>query len=209
MDDVTLLRWMVIALVPLLFVLATYRARAHRAGGAVSRQAEGPVILVGLRLAAILAFALLLWWLIAPDAPILLPASIPMALRYAGVAMAWSGLLLLWWVFHSLGLNLTDTVAVRAKATLVQHGPYRWVRHPLYTVAALILFGLVLAAASLSMLFAVLAWHAAIAMRTPIEEAKLLERFGDDYRDYMRRTGRYLPRLGPPRDPANHGAATR
>jgi protein-S-isoprenylcysteine O-methyltransferase Ste14 len=34
-----------------------------------------------------------------------------------------------------------------------------------------------------------------IVARTSIEEQKLIERFGRDYRDYMRRTGRFLPRI--------------
>jgi protein-S-isoprenylcysteine O-methyltransferase Ste14 len=68
------------------------------------------------------------------------------------------------------------------------------------------MLGLVLAAASLSLLFATLAWFAAIGMRTPIEEAKLIERFGDEYRSYMRRTGRYLPRPGTTR---GHGGTSR
>jgi protein-S-isoprenylcysteine O-methyltransferase Ste14 len=35
-----------------------------------------------------------------------------------------------------------------------------------------------------------------MAMRAPREEANLVERFGDEYRNYMKRTGRYLPKLG-------------
>jgi len=34
-----------------------------------------------------------------------------------------------------------------------------------------------------------------LAIRTPIEEARLIEKFGDEYRAYMRRTGRFIPRL--------------
>jgi protein-S-isoprenylcysteine O-methyltransferase Ste14 len=34
-----------------------------------------------------------------------------------------------------------------------------------------------------------------ISMRTPLEEGRLIEYFGDEYRDYMQHTGRYLPRL--------------
>jgi protein-S-isoprenylcysteine O-methyltransferase Ste14 len=35
----------------------------------------------------------------------------------------------------------------------------------------------------------------AMAIRTPREEANLIAKFGDDYRDYMKRTGRFLPKL--------------
>ena len=34
-----------------------------------------------------------------------------------------------------------------------------------------------------------------LALRTPTEEAKLIERYGDVYRDYMQRTGRFIPRF--------------
>ena len=36
----------------------------------------------------------------------------------------------------------------------------------------------------------------AMVIRTPKEEANLIEKFGDEYRDYMKRTGRFLPKLG-------------
>ena len=35
-----------------------------------------------------------------------------------------------------------------------------------------------------------------LVTRTRVEEAKLTERFGEEYRDYARRTGRFLPMLG-------------
>jgi protein-S-isoprenylcysteine O-methyltransferase Ste14 len=45
------------------------------------------------------------------------------------------------------------------------------------------------------MLLGILAFIA-MASRTPKEEANLIEKFGDEYRQYMKRTGRYLPKLG-------------
>jgi protein-S-isoprenylcysteine O-methyltransferase Ste14 len=35
-----------------------------------------------------------------------------------------------------------------------------------------------------------------MAIRTPKEEANLIQKFGDEYKDYMARTGRFIPRLG-------------
>lgn len=196
MDDYNRLRWIVAMMFPVLFLLAgRYRGRAHREGGPVSRRDEGLALMIGIRLAALAIFALLITWMIAPEAEALFPTSIPPSFRYAGAALAWIALALQWWVFASLGLNLTDTVVVRPNATLVRHGPYRWVRHPLYTVAVLLIAGLTLVTGSLAMLFAGVLWYAAIRMRTPIEEAKLIERFGEDYRAYMRETGGFLPRV--------------
>lgn len=197
MDDDVRLRWLIGALLPAaMLVGAPYRIRAHRAGGPVSRKGEGPVILVGLRLTAALAVLLIALWFASPGAPFLLPVSLPPAVRYAGAGLAWATVGLLWWVFHSLGLNLTDTVAVRPAARLVRHGPYRWVRHPLYSVVFLLLTGIALATASLALWFAALGLHAWFRLRLPIEERNLVAHFGDAYREYRRSTGRSWPRFG-------------
>ena len=55
---------------------------------------------------------------------------------------------LLVWTFRCLGRNLTDTVVTRQKHTLVLHGPYRWVRHPFYDSAALLMVAVSLIAAN-------------------------------------------------------------
>ena len=103
--------------------------------------------------------------------------------------------LLLTWTFHSLGRNLTDTVVTRREHTLVTHGPYRWVRHPFYVVVAL--WGLSFSLLTANWLLALLGVAALtmLVIRTRIEEAKLAERFGDEYRAYARRTGRFFPLL--------------
>ena len=121
---------------------------------------------------------------------------LPHWLRWAGAAL---GLVvvppLLFRTFRSLGRNLTDTVVTRREHTLVTDGPYRWVRHPFYGVV--LLWGLSLSLMTANWLIGVLGL-AAIAMlvrRTRIEEDKLTERFGADYRSYAAKTGRFFPRL--------------
>jgi protein-S-isoprenylcysteine O-methyltransferase Ste14 len=92
------------------------------------------------------------------------------------------------------GKNITDTVVTR-RAPAGHHGPYRWIRHPLYTFGTLFFLGLGLIAASwLILLMACLAFYL-LSLRTPKEEAQLLARFGEEYAAYMQQTGRYLPRL--------------
>ena len=100
---------------------------------------------------------------------------------------------LLFWTFHSLGKNLTDTVVTRREHTLVTHGPYRWVRHPFYIVV--FLWGLSMSLLTANWLLALLGGAAVMMLvaRTRVEEDKLAERFGDEYHAYARRTGRFLP----------------
>src|SRR5262249_44054184 len=103
------------------------------------------------------------------------------------------GTLWLMWMFHTLGKNLTDTVVTRRDSTFVDHGPYRYVRNPMYTGILTVGWSLGLALGTWflpltsSILFAIL------ALRTRTEEKYLLARFGDQYRDYMARVGRFFP----------------
>jgi protein-S-isoprenylcysteine O-methyltransferase Ste14 len=100
-----------------------------------------------------------------------------------------------YWLFRSIGSGITPTSATRKAHQLVTSGPYRWIRHPLYTFGAslFIAFG-VMADNWFIALLGILAFIA-MAARTPKEEANLIEKFGDEYRSYMQRTGRFLPKL--------------
>jgi protein-S-isoprenylcysteine O-methyltransferase Ste14 len=94
-----------------------------------------------------------------------------------------------------LGHNLTDTVVVRRNATFVSSGPYRYVRHPFYCGAAILLAGMVLLTANAVPALTAVFVLAMLAARTPREEARLIERFGDEYRRYQATTGRFFPRI--------------
>ncbi len=120
---------------------------------------------------------------------------LPTWLRWTGGVLMVICLPLVYWLFSSLGKNITGTVAIRKEHTLVTHGPYRWVRHPLYSVAFLLFTGFSFLAANWFIPLTVLGTMFILTQRTPIEEAKLIERFGDEYRQYMLETGRYFPRI--------------
>jgi protein-S-isoprenylcysteine O-methyltransferase Ste14 len=124
-----------------------------------------------------------------------LPA--PGWLRWAGLMVAFGGGCLWVWAVASLGKNLTDTVITRRDHSLVTTGPYRWVRHPFYTSCLIGLVGVSLLMTNLFVLVAgIVFWFAFLVPRTRIEEQNLVARFGDEYRQLMQRTGRFLPRIG-------------
>jgi protein-S-isoprenylcysteine O-methyltransferase Ste14 len=83
----------------------------------------------------------------------------------------------------------------RKEHTLVTTGPYRWVRHPLYSSAALAILANSLVAANWFFLATGGVMFLLLVIRTRKEEENLLARFGDAYRKYMQRTGRFIPRL--------------
>lgn len=98
-------------------------------------------------------------------------------------------------VFRAIGTNTTPTVETREKHELVTTGPYRWVRLPLYTVGTMLFGPLSLLAANWFMGLASLVVLVMLMVRSRKEEEKLIERFGDEYREYMKRTGGLLPKL--------------
>jgi protein-S-isoprenylcysteine O-methyltransferase Ste14 len=77
---------------------------------------------------------------------------------------------------------------------IVDHGPYRFVRNPMYIGILMVGMSLGLALGTWLLPVAASLMFTLLALRTRIEERYLIERFGDQYRDYMKRVGRYLPK---------------
>jgi protein-S-isoprenylcysteine O-methyltransferase Ste14 len=128
---------------------------------------------------------------------------LPIALRWLGVLLAPIVLVLVWSIQAALGDNFETRLHIREAHTLVTHGPYRYVRHPMYAafyVLALDIF-LLTANAWVAGTFVVLL-TAVMLMRVRHEEAVLTDAFGDAYRAYMLHTGRFLPRLRRPQGAA-------
>ena len=115
--------------------------------------------------------------------------------RWLGVGIGIICVFGIYWLFSNIGSGITPTSATRTDHKLVTNGPYRWIRHPLYTFGSsmFVAFGM-MADNWFVALLGVLAFIG-MAIRTPKEEANLIEKFGDEYREYMKRTGRFLPRL--------------
>jgi protein-S-isoprenylcysteine O-methyltransferase Ste14 len=175
--------------------IGVYHRLQARTGERLDRRQEGWLILLTLRPLAAVSMLGLLAFLIEPSSMAWASMRLPSWLRWIGVALSVAAGSLLTWTFRSLGKNLTDTVVTRRNATLITHGPYRWVRHPFYLAAAMAVIGGSLL--SDSWFFAVTgsAVVAALVARTSIEEGNLIHRFGNEYLEYMQRTGRFLPRI--------------
>ncbi len=105
-----------------------------------------------------------------------------------------SGLALRWYSALLLGKYFTFDVAIHGGQTLIEAGPYRFVRHPSYGGALLTLFGFGLALGNWAGLVASLSClGSAYAYRIPVEEAALTAALGEAYERYVRRTRRLVP----------------
>lgn len=173
-----------------------FRRKADReTGEKISRKVDGTPMMTVLKIGGLVLWLSPLVYLINPAWMGWSRAGLPEWLRWLGVGVGILCTLGIYWLFSSIGSGITPTSATRREHKLVTSGPYRWVRHPLYTVGSsmFVAFGMM----SDNWFIALLGILAFIAMaiRTPREEANLIDKFGDDYRDYMKRTGRFLPKL--------------
>jgi len=173
-----------------------HRIRSQATGETLDRRQEGIFILATLRPIGAAMWLGLIAWMINPAWMAWSHVSLPVWMRWTGVGLVVAGGALLVWTFRSLGKNITDTVVTRREHVMVSHGPYHWVRHPLYDSAALLIAAISLVAANWFLLATGAAVLLLLVKRTRTEEANLVARFGDGYRAYMNRTGRFLPRIG-------------
>lgn len=124
-------------------------------------------------------------------------AALPLspALRWFGVGIGLGSVLLLFWVHRTLGRNFAAPGIIQARQTLITTGPYHWVRHPMYTTFFTISVTVALVAANWMIIIMCLLFGILLPSIMQTEEQTLLEKFGEEYREYMQRTGRVLPRL--------------
>lgn len=148
-----------------------------------------------LGFASIVAYVINPAWLAWASLPL------PIWIRSSGTGAALLGFALLQWAQHTLGKNWSDTPRMIQEQSLVTAGPYRLIRHPIYTAFLLILSSLFLITANWVIGFAWIGMTVLeVASRIRFEEDLMLEYFGDSYRDYMRTTGQLIPRLSPRSD---------
>jgi protein-S-isoprenylcysteine O-methyltransferase Ste14 len=196
MNNESIYHWIaVVSLGAAMSISIYFRSKANRLGDKIDPSQEGKLILTLRRIFGLALWLSALAYLINPAWMAWAYFPLPAWVRWVGAVIMVACVPLIYWVFSSLGKNVTPTVTIRREHSLVTHGPYRWVRHPLYTVGFLAFAGLSLLAANWFIAAVLIFGWPVLVMRTPIEERRLIERFGDEYREYMLRTGRYLPKL--------------
>jgi protein-S-isoprenylcysteine O-methyltransferase Ste14 len=196
MSQENLFRLLIFLLMLVNFTISGYfRRKADIKDDKTTFEEENQVLLKLRNIGALLMYGSILAYLIFP--PIMQWAQIDLPLYVRWIALGMIALLvpMFYWLFSSLGNNITPTVSIRKEHTLVTSGPYRWIRHPLYTFGTIFILAIAVAAANWFILGIGILTYIPLALRTPLEEKRLLETFGDEYQDYMEKTGRYFPKL--------------
>ncbi|HET7089664.1 MAG TPA: isoprenylcysteine carboxylmethyltransferase family protein [Anaerolineae bacterium] len=189
--------WILLAgvlLMRIYFAVQVRRAGERLAPDRAAIEREGRVmfafrVVMGMVLGCWLAlYAIYPTWM----GVLLLP--FPAWLRWAGFALGIASLGLWSWTQVALGKEWSPQLQLRDQHHLVTTGPYGRVRHPLYTAMFAYSASLALVTANwFFVAFAVVAIAATLA-RVPKEEQMMIEEFGEEYRAYMQRTGRFFPK---------------
>jgi protein-S-isoprenylcysteine O-methyltransferase Ste14 len=173
-----------------------FRRKADReTGEKLSPSADGTPMMLVIRIGGLILWLSPWVYLLNPQWMAWSKISMPEWARWFGFGLGLVNVGLIYWLFTSIGSGITPVSATRKEHKLVMHGIYRWVRHPLYTVGSLLFISFGLMADNWFILLLAALAFIAMAVRTPKEEANLIEKFGDEYREYMKRTGRFLPKL--------------
>ena len=113
----------------------------------------------------------------------------------AGALLVLAGLAGTYWSHSFLGDSWRIGVKEGEKTPLITHGPYRWVRHPLYLFQVLILLGVFLIAPSWVTLSGLVLHRLLVAFKMRDEEKHLERLHGPIYKEYSQRTGALWPKV--------------
>jgi protein-S-isoprenylcysteine O-methyltransferase Ste14 len=113
-----------------------------------------------------------------------------------GLALTILGIALRQWSVLTLGAFFTVQVQVRSGQTVVDTGPYRWVRHPSYTAIVMSFVGIGVALENwLSLLVLIVVPTVGLVIRIRVEERALLAALGEPYREFSATRARLSPRI--------------
>lgn len=120
--------------------------------------------------------------------------NLPDWIRIIGIVIIFLGLIFFWWIHKTLGENWSPVLEIRKGHKLITKGPYKYVRHPMYTLFYVFAIGLLLLVSNWFVgLFALLSWHLLYVIRVSTEEKMMLEQFGIEWENYCRQTRKLIP----------------
>jgi protein-S-isoprenylcysteine O-methyltransferase Ste14 len=117
------------------------------------------------------------------------------AVAVVGLLLVSGGLLFAVWARIALGANWSGTVTIKTGHNLIRRGPYRWIRHPIYSGMLLSLVGTVLLQGQERAMLGFTLVLLALYRKARREERFLSEEFGEGFAEHTKQTGMFLPRF--------------
>ncbi len=117
------------------------------------------------------------------------------AVAVAGIVLTAAGVALAMWARLVLGENWSAAVSIRKNQELIRMGPYRIMRHPIYTGMLLGLLGTAVVVGEVRSLLALVILGLGFYLKARREEVFLLREFGAGFEAHAKHTGMFLPRV--------------
>jgi len=117
------------------------------------------------------------------------------AAAWVGVALTAAGVGIAFWARWHLGANWSGVVTLKEGHELIRSGPYRNIRHPIYTGILVAFLGTAVALGEVRGLLAVTIAWLSFYTKARREESFLTQEFGDRFTEHRRHAGMFLPRL--------------
>jgi protein-S-isoprenylcysteine O-methyltransferase Ste14 len=118
-----------------------------------------------------------------------------LAVEWIGVFLTAAGVAIAFWARWHLGSNWSGVVTLKEDHELIRTGPYRSIRHPIYTGILLAMLGTAVATGEVRALIAVAITWLSFYQKARREESFLSEEFGAGFAEHCKRTGMFLPRF--------------
>jgi len=116
-------------------------------------------------------------------------------LAVAAIVITLAGMAFAVWARAYLGTNWSSAPTIKQQHQLIRSGPYRFVRHPIYTGILLAMAGTFLANGKVRGAVAVVLLWFAWGIKSRMEEVFMTRTFGTEYEEYRRTTGALFPRI--------------
>jgi protein-S-isoprenylcysteine O-methyltransferase Ste14 len=122
--------------------------------------------------------------------------NLPNWLRLSGIVISILSIVYFFKIHKALGTNWSPTLEIKIHHTLIKTGPYKRIRHPMYTQIWIWTFAQVLIVSNFYAGFSgIIAWGIVYFIRVPKEEKMMSNYFGNEYIEYMDQTGKVFPKI--------------
>lgn len=195
-EDDVIFKYALIFLYSVFTIIRSYYGRIVRKEGGEVVSMESDLSSVILRVLIVIETVVFLLF-IRNFSPLLwakLP--FPPEVRWIGFGIGVLSLLLFVSVHQVMRSNFSSILLIRENHELIDKGPYKRIRHPMYTAFFLLHFSVFLVSSNWIMgIIWIGGISLVIALRIKREEAMMIKQFGEKYREYQKRSALFLPKI--------------